>query len=271
MSTVTTNWRKLEGRLFDTFVEKLSTAQYKELMRDKEFESKLNGHPFTRPETAEEEADAQPLRDAIAKFEKDAKELAIEMRDKLKRRLDASAGLTTDLINFFLNDAQYKNLPMMSAAGTGISFTPADKAAIKQAFQTFSAEVKREFTSDEQNVLLRTLADAGGLAKALSPMHARCWKAALVLAKTVGRISSDAATKKPTVNLEPAKPTTADLKRAYKQDVVFYSRKLSRDLTMSEIDALGSADYDSIIKEGFTTHGRILRNSDDLRPARGGR
>jgi hypothetical protein len=54
------------------------------------------------------------------------------MRDKLKRRLDTSVGLTTDLIKFFLNDPQYKT-------------------RMREALQTFSNNVGREFTSEEQS------------------------------------------------------------------------------------------------------------------------
>ena len=67
---------------------------------------------------ADQDEKERPLKGAIKEFEEQALALAIEMRDKLKRRFDTSAGLTTDLIKFFMNEPQYKNLPLMSMAGS---------------------------------------------------------------------------------------------------------------------------------------------------------
>jgi hypothetical protein len=288
----TTDFTTMSDQVFRKWVDKsLSADEYKNLYNENEaFRNRVNGNPWDstpnvrdmrpkhfNPESElgrmikadQEEAD-RPLKEAIKEFEEQAQALALEMRDKLKRRLDNSAGLTNDLINFFLNDAQYKNLPMMSMAGSP-SFSKADKLEIKEAFDKFGKDVNREFTSDEQSALLRTLVDIGGIGKSLSPMDARCWKAAFVLAKTVGRITHEA---KPTpekpellVNLQRAEPTKEEMQREYRTVIVVKWR--GKMYTKADLERMLGDDYKAMLKEtGYKDDGELLLNTDQLRPGR---
>lgn len=280
-SATTVDWRQFTSQAqFQKWVDGLSGDAFKALINsDEQFRNRIENKPWDSTpnvrdaapaRAAKEEADKQ-FKATIKEWETQVQALAIEMRDKLKRRLDSGTGLTSDLVKFFLDAPEYKNLPMYSTAGSGGSFTPADKAQMKRAYEAFCVIVDRKFTSAEQSILFDTMVDAGGLGKALSPMDTKCWRAAFLLAKTVGRISHKAAPQPVEESMadrvskiaEP--PTAADKRRAYMQNVVYHSRALGRDLTMNEIDRLNGDDYASIIREGFSTDGVILRSTDQLR------
>ena len=129
--------------------------------------------------------------------------------------------------------------------------------------------MKREFTSDERGELLRTLGNAGGLGKSLSPMHARCWKVALLLAKTVGRISHKAAPKVEEPSMAQkianmvAPKTKADLKREHMTEPVFEYR--GKKYTQRDIDACPSDEYRELIRAGYEKDGPLLTNTLELK------
>ncbi len=276
MSTVTTDWRAFKDeRLFQKFADKLSGNDFKALINsDSDFRARIENRPWDStpnvrdiaPARAAKEEVDRNLKATIKEFEEQAQALAMEMRDKLKKRLDNSAGLTNDLIKFFLFAPEFKNLPIFSTAGSGGSFTPADRGEIKKAYQKFCVDVKREFTSDEQTALLRTLTDAGGIGKALSPTDARCWSAAFLLAKTVGRISHKAAPKEEPVVPQPAPKSKAELKREHMTKVVFEHK--GKKYTQAMIDGCLGDEFKELVRAGYSKDGALLTNTDQLRPGR---
>lgn len=277
-SSTTIDWRALSQSSFQKWVDGLSGDAFKALVNsDQQFRNRIENKPWDSTpnvrdaapaRAAKEEADRQ-FKAAVKEFEKQAQALAEEMRDKLKRRLDNGIGLTNDLVKFFLDAPEFKNLPIYSTAGSGGSFTPADRAEIKKAYQTFCTDAKREFTNDERGVLLRTLGDIGGLGKALSPMHARCWKAALLLATTIGRVSHKAAPKaeEPTMAQKIANmvapKTKADLRREHTTEIVFEHK--GKKYTQMDIDACPSDEYRELIRAGYTKDGPLLTNTLELK------
>jgi hypothetical protein len=146
------------------------------------------------------------------------------------------------------------------------SFTPADKTRMREALQTFSKNVGREFTSEEQSAILLTLLNAGGIGKMLSPMDARCWQAAFILSKTVGRVAHEAKPKpeeKEKVHLEPAPPTKEELQKEYRTRIVVKWR--GNLLTKADLDRKLGGDYKTVLNKG---DGELVLNTDQLRPGR---
>ena len=123
------DWRQFTSQAqFQKFVDGLSGDAFKALVNsDDQFRNRIENKPWDSTpnvrdaapaKAAKEEADRQ-FKAAVKEFEEQAQALAEEMRDKLKRRLDNGLGLTNDLIKFFLDAPEYKNLPIYSTAGSG--------------------------------------------------------------------------------------------------------------------------------------------------------
>jgi hypothetical protein len=285
MSTITVDWRKLEGRLFDKFVEKLSGDHYKELIQtEPEFEAKVNGHPFTptrtihdvRPKKIGGELGAQIAADQ-AEAERPERELneqitamvekdLAEKYKKLRSRLDSGLGLDRELCVWM--DLP-PNIPVMPIPAAG--FAGAAQNAILVAAKKFMNrhEAEGRFNENEQQVLYKTLIDACGTpGRMFDPRSDVSWEAVYKTCLMAGRIRPQRtqpveAPKPKKVNLENVLPSQEELKKQYRTVPVVQWR--GKWYARRDLDQMLGDDYRTLLREtGFKGDGPLLLNTNDL-------
>jgi hypothetical protein len=291
-------WKGLSPTAFDKYVDKLSSEQYRSMCAtDPEFFEAVNITPHKRKTwgkdanytikkdsalgqfVAEEEHErTRPERELHGQIADMVEKDLAATKLKLRTRLDSGLGLDKQLCGWV---GLPKNIPITPNPVAG--FSCAGLAAVKAAWAKFAErhETDGRFTEDEKDILIRTMSDACGIVGKVFDMRSEVsWEAVYMVCLMAGRIKPN-RTKAVEEQEEPsmatrianmvADPTPADRKRAYLNDVVFHSRGLSRDLTKADIDGLLGDDYKTIVDEGYSTDGKILRNTNDLLPGRGAR
>jgi hypothetical protein len=279
MSTAT-DWRQFDDQTFSRWIDRMPAETYKQYLKtDSDWVKRVNGHPWKEQRSIHDVMpkkvggelgqmvaemdyeDERPEREANEAIQAQVDAHFADLRVKLDKALRIKSGLPDEVWTWL--NINPKELHFLSSAGSA-SLSKSDTAVIKSAYEEFCAKVKRTFDEKERQTLMVMLQDCAGLAQCLDPRVESSWSAAYTLCKKAKLISDPKPTPTaPQRKIElPRGLTESAKKQAYFNKTVVTWR--GKELTQSDVDALGSEDYKKLVGQTGFDGGKIVKSFSQL-------